>query len=98
MRSNRFWHIDSVVKERLLWPPCPAEWLPTNSLRLARLSKMSTPCYEEISVFHMLPQGRLHVAEFGRDASGKERATSANCDPRCVFRGPPKRATSEFSR
>jgi len=46
----------SGCQRAFVLPPCPAEWPATNSLRLANLTKMSTPHYNQNLVFHTLPQ------------------------------------------
>jgi hypothetical protein len=46
----------SGCQRAFVLPPCPAEWLPTNSPRLADPAKMSTPHYNQILLFHTLPQ------------------------------------------
>src|SRR5260221_1620589 len=50
----------SGCQRAFVLPPCPAEWLPTNYLRLAYASNMSTPHYNQILVFHTLPQPHLY--------------------------------------
>src|SRR5258708_34682284 len=50
----------SGCQRAFVLPPCPAEWLPTNSPRLADPAKMSTPHYNKILLFHTLPQPSLY--------------------------------------
>src|SRR5258707_1608882 len=46
----------SGCQRAFVLPRCPAEWLPTTSPRLADHTKMSTPHYNQILLFHTLPQ------------------------------------------
>src|SRR6266481_1561677 len=50
----------SGCQRAFVLPPCPAEWLPTNSPRLADPTKMSTPHYNQILLFHTIPQTPLY--------------------------------------
>src|SRR6266850_7183791 len=50
----------SGCQRAFVLPPCPAEWLPTNSPRLADPTKMSTPHYNQILLFHTIPQPPLY--------------------------------------
>jgi hypothetical protein len=58
----------SGCQRAFVLPPCPAEWLPTNSLRLADPSKMSTLHYTLNLVFHTLPQPPRYPLQSPYDA------------------------------
>ena len=58
----------SGCQRAFVLPPCPAEWLPTNSLRLAYAPNMSTPHYNQILIFHTFPQPTRYPLQFPNDA------------------------------
>src|SRR6267378_3913299 len=74
----------SGCQRAFVLPPCPAEWLPTNSPRLADPAKMSTPHYNQILLFHTLPQPPPYPLQSPPDAL----SASLQSRMRCSFKRP----------